>query len=686
VKYMIGVDVGGTFTDISLLNIDKGELSILKVKSTVKDPSRGIVSGIKDILDDKKIPHKEIGYLAHGTTVATNALIERKGAKTGLITTEGFEDLFEIGDQTRPDLYDYFKEKPEIFIPSGFNYGVEERLYSNGKVHKKLNKKQVKKVILELKEKGVESIAVCTLFSFVNPKHEKEIVEIIKDIFSEVYVSASHKILPEFREYPRLSTTALNAYLGPVMEEYVNNFRNSVKDMGIKVEPYVNQSNGSIISISETIDSPIKTAVSGPSAGVVAAEYISDLKDVDNIITFDMGGTSADVSLVENNEPVVSTERKINGFPVKVPMIDINTVGAGGGSIAWIDDGGALKVGPQSSGAEPGPACYQRGGMKPTVTDANVALGRLNPNYLLGGKMEIDYKLAVESINNDITKNSNMNVTEAASGIIDVVNSNMIRAIRVVSVEQGYDPREFSLVSFGGAGSLHACSIANELNINKIIIPYSPGIFSSIGLLVADIKYDFVNSKLMIANKDNIKDINKIFDKLVKQGNNKLSKEKIENDKREFILKIDARYLRQNYELQINLPKFPINKKILTEIKDKFHKEHENKYGYSDQEQPIEFINFRANAIGKTPTPTLIKKEIKENIGEPKPIEHRKVYYKKFGEYVKTPIYNRKDLNPGQKLIGPAIIEQMDTTILVKDSWNAKIDEYLNLTLVNRGG
>jgi len=683
---MIGVDVGGTFTDISLLNIDKGELSILKVKSTVKDPSRGIVSGIKDILDDKKIPHKEIGYLAHGTTVATNALIERKGAKTGLITTEGFEDLFEIGDQTRPDLYDYFKEKPEIFIPSGFNYGVEERLYSNGKVHKKLNKKQVKKVILELKEKGVESIAVCTLFSFVNPKHEKEIVEIIKDIFSEVYVSASHKILPEFREYPRLSTTALNAYLGPVMEEYVNNFRNSVKDMGIKVEPYVNQSNGSIISISETIDSPIKTAVSGPSAGVVAAEYISDLKDVDNIITFDMGGTSADVSLVENNEPVVSTERKINGFPVKVPMIDINTVGAGGGSIAWIDDGGALKVGPQSSGAEPGPACYQRGGMKPTVTDANVALGRLNPNYLLGGKMEIDYKLAVESINNDITKNSNMNVTEAASGIIDVVNSNMIRAIRVVSVEQGYDPREFSLVSFGGAGSLHACSIANELNINKIIIPYSPGIFSSIGLLVADIKYDFVNSKLMIANKDNIKDINKIFDKLVKQGNNKLSKEKIENDKREFILKIDARYLRQNYELQINLPKFPINKKILTEIKDKFHKEHENKYGYSDQEQPIEFINFRANAIGKTPTPTLIKKEIKENIGEPKPIEHRKVYYKKFGEYVKTPIYNRKDLNPGQKLIGPAIIEQMDTTILVKDSWNAKIDEYLNLTLVNRGG
>jgi len=682
---MIGVDVGGTFTDISLLNIDKGELSILKVKSTVKDPSIGIVSGIKDILEDNNIPHEDIGYLAHGTTVATNALIERKGAKTGLITTEGFEDLFEIGDQTRPDLYDYFKDKPEIFIPSGWNYGVEERLYSNGEVHKKLDKKQVKKVVSELKEKGAESIAVCTLFSFVNSKHEKEIVEIIKDIFSEVYVSASHKILPEFREYPRLSTTALNAYLGPVMEEYVNNFRNSVKDMGIKVEPYVNQSNGSIISISETIDSPIKTAVSGPSAGVVAADYISSLKGIDNIITFDMGGTSADVSLVENNEPVVSTERKINGFPVKVPMIDINTVGAGGGSIAWIDDGGALKVGPQSSGAEPGPACYQRGGMKPTVTDANVVLGRLNPNYLLGGKMEIDYNSAVESIKNELTNKSDMNVTEAASGIIDVVNSNMIRAIRVISVEQGYDPREFSLVSFGGAGSLHACSIADELNMNKIIIPYSPGIFSSIGLLVADIKYDFVNSKLMIANEVNIKDINDIFDNLVKQGNEKLNKEKIEDKNREFILKIDARYLRQNYELQINVSDIPINKEILKEIKNKFHREHEIKYGYSDQEQPIEFINFRVNAIGKTPTPSLIKKDIKENIGAPKPRDYRKVYYKKFGEYVNTTIYNRADLNPGQKLIGPAVIEQMDTTILVEDTWKAEIDEYLNLTLENKG-
>ncbi len=680
-KYMIGVDVGGTFTDISLLHIEKKELKTLKIRSTTDDPSLAIVEGIEEILKTNDVDYNQVVYLAHGTTVATNTLIERKGAKTALITTKGFKDLLEIGNQTRPSLYNYLKRKPEMPVPSGWNHEVCERLLYNGHVYTPLDEEEVKKVARKLKEKGAESVAVCTLFSYINPIHEQKIVEIVKGIHPDTYISASHRLVPEFREYSRMSTTVLNAYLGPVMKKYVNNFNKSMKDMGIKVEPYVTQSNGSIISISETVDSPIRTAVSGPSAGVIAAGYVARLCGIKNIITFDMGGTSTDVSLIENGEFVLSTDRMINGFPVKIPMIDIDTIGAGGGSVAWLDGGGALKVGPRSAGAKPGPAAYNKGGEEPTVTDANVVLGRLNPEYILGGRMEIRADLAEQSIENKLSSLTNMNLVETAAGIVAVVNSNMVRAIRVISVERGYDPREFVLVSFGGAGSLHACAVARELGIKKIIIPYLPGIFCSIGLLVADIKYDYVTSKIMLAERSNIEEINRIVGKMISKGKRMLDKEGIPETDREFILTIDARYKRQNYELQLTVPKKTLDETILENIKEQFHREHGKSYGYFNKEQPIELINYRVNAVGRTPKPDMPKYEINESLSPPIPQAKRHVYFDVNKEFGDCPIYSRDVFRAGHQITGPAIVEQMDTTILINPGWKADVDEYLNIKL-----
>ena len=464
-SYMIGVDVGGTFTDFSVFNQETGELFNYKDSSTPADPSRAIVKGVEDVLAIKQASPEEVSYLAHGTTVGTNALIEKKGCRLGLITTKGFKDLMEIGTQRRPSLYNLQTQKPYPLVPSGLNCTVTERIRYDGTVETPLDEEETRQVVRYLKAQGVAAIAVCTLFSFINPVHELRIEEIIHEEFPEAYVTVSSKLAPEFREFSRMSTTVMNSYLGPVMERYVNNFRDSIAGLGIQVEPYVTQSNGSIISIKETIDCPIKTALSGPSAGVIAAAYIGKQCGSDKIITFDMGGTSADISLIENYTPQVSNERYVEGYPARIPMINIITIGAGGGSIAKIDDGGALKVGPKSAGATPGPACYMRGGEDPCVTDANIVLGKLNQKKILGGRMDVDIELAKKAIREKICDKSDLDLNRAANGIITVVNSNMVRAIRSVSVEKGYDVREFSLMAFGGAGPLHACEVAKELGM-----------------------------------------------------------------------------------------------------------------------------------------------------------------------------------------------------------------------------
>ncbi|HCX50778.1 MAG TPA: hydantoin utilization protein A [Bacillus sp. (in: Bacteria)] len=683
--YMVGVDVGGTFTDITLVNSKNGEIRNHKVSSTPDDPSRAIMLGIKEILEMNQVNVQDVHYLAHGTTVATNALIERKGAVTGLIVTEGFRDLLEIGRQTRPSLYNFFAEKPEPIIPGNLRFEVKERLLANGEVYRMVDETSLYQAVHELKEKGVQSIAVCFLFSYLNPEHEKKAVEVIKEHFPEVYVSASHDIVPEFREYSRLSTTTLNAYLGPVMKTYMENFLNSVKEYGIPVDPYITQSNGGIISIHESVSSPLRTAVSGPAAGVVAAKNLAELTGFKNMITFDMGGTSADFSLIENGEPKISMDREIEGFPARIPMLDIHACGAGGGSIAYIDKGGALKVGPESAGSTPGPASYGRGGTRPTVTDANVLLGRLNPKEILGGRMSLDIEAAKDAIKEHICDQSGLTLEEATAGIIAVVNANMSRSIRLISIQKGHDPRDFTLVSFGGAGGLHCSALAKELNIPRVLIPPSAGTFCSLGLLVTDVRTDYVSSSLLEASPQNMGFVAEQFEALKREGIKLLDKENIPEEKRKYELVIDMRFKGQNYEIPIPAEWDELTQFGFTSLHERFIRQHEKIYGYAKKDGILEFVNYRLTAVGELEKATFKKDE--KTLSSPKPREIRQVYFSEVENpgYYETQIFARNDLAPGNKIQGPLIVEQMDTTILVLPKQSMKVDEYGNLIIDTLG-
>lgn len=652
-----------------------------KDSSTPDDPSRAIVKGVQDVLNIKGAAAKEVKYLAHGTTVGTNALIEKKGARMGLITTKGFKDLMEIGTQRRPSLYDLRAQKPVQLIPSGLNCEVPERILFNGDVETELDEEETRNVIRYLKAKNVSSIAVCTLFSFINPKHEARIKELIGEEFPEAYVTISSELTPEFREYSRMSTTVLNSYLGPVMKKYVHNFRESIRGLGVEVEPYITQSNGSIISIKETIDCPIKCAVSGPSAGAVAASFIGRQCGADKVITFDMGGTSADITLIENYTPQVSNEREVEGYPCRIPMINIITIGAGGGSIAQIDEGGALKVGPESAGATPGPACYKRGGENPCVTDANIVLGKLNQKKILGGRMDVDLSLARKAMKEKICAKSELDIKKAANGIITVVNSNMVRAVRSVSVEKGYDVREFTLMAFGGAGPLHACEVAKDLGIKKVIIPPHPGTLCSLGLLLADTKFDMSRTLILDGTADHLETVNEQFAGMVAQGTEALDREGVPVDRRRFEFSIDMRYQRQNFEINIPVASGKMDAKALVDAIAAFHAEHQRSYGYCNERAAVQFVSYRASAIGTIDKPEVAARELRPDAALPVPVEVRDVLFQGEEEYIPTPVYQRFDFVPGQTAKGPCICEQMDTTLVVPKDWTIHVDGYDNLLI-----
>ena len=538
-SYKIGVDVGGTFTDVCMFDQDTGKVFVYKLPSTPADPSEAIGKGVKDILDLYDVSPADVSAMVHGTTVATNATLERKGARTAIITTKGFRDLIELARQTRASLYDVQVEKPVPIIYRNMRREVDERIMADGSVFKALDVSEVEKLVEELKAENVEAYAVCLLHSYINPVHEKKIKEIILEKDPGAYVSISSEVLPEIREYERMTTTALNSYIGPKVGIYAKLFKKRVKDMGMDLTPYINQSNGGLMSIETTFDNPIRTALSGPAAGVSGANYIAKLIGVKNLITFDMGGTSTDVSLIENNQPRLTTAKAIAEFPVKVPMTDVTAVGAGGGSIAWIDNGGMMKVGPESAGAVPGPVSYMRGGQLPTVTDANVVLHRLNPEVILGGRMKIDEEGARKAIEEKLAGPLGMSVLDAARGIVTVVNSNMARAIRVVSVERGYDPREFVLMAFGGAGALHAVNVAKDMGVHKVLIPSNPGILCAVGLLVSDIRSDYVKTSISNFVPENIARMNANFKELTDKGDAWLNAEKISEERKVIIRHAD---------------------------------------------------------------------------------------------------------------------------------------------------
>jgi N-methylhydantoinase A len=654
-------------------------LEVWKVSSTPEDPSLGIARGIQQALERVGATAADITFLGHGTTVGTNALIVLGGAVTALVTTDGFRDLLEIGRQKRPDLYDLNADKPEPLVPRDLRYEVAERVRHDGTVEVALDEDGLRAVAHELKAKGVQAVAVSFLYGFIRPEHERRAVEILRKELSGVFVCASHQVAPEFREYERTSTTAVNAYLGPIMRTYIDRLKDRFSDMGVRVAPQLTQSNGGIIGFAAAAALPVRSVLSGPSTGVVAAQEIGRAAGVKDIITFDMGGTSSDVALLSNLECRMTSEATAHGYPIKAPMLDIHAVGAGGGSIAYVDSGGLLKVGPRSAGASPGPVCYGRGNLEPTVTDANVVLQTLNPTHLLGGRLPIDQALARSSIA-ALAERLNLDVLATASGILSVVTANMARAIRVISVQRGYDPRDYTLVPFGGAGPLHAARLARELEMPRILVPHTPGALCATGLLLTDLRADFARSRVLRLEEKNMPFLTEAFRDLAIEANEWFEAERVAPTSRRYKRTVDMRYEGQNYELSIALGGEP-SSNTLEKLWSDFAAAHQRLYGFVAEADPVQIVACRIEVIGLVDKAQIQPRASATSDASVAIGSMRDVYFPEARDFVSTPIYARELLEPGHSFLGPAVVEQMDATTLVLSSMRAHVESNLNLIL-----
>jgi N-methylhydantoinase A len=674
----IGVDVGGTFTDLALWDDARGALAVFKLPSVSHDPAQGILDGLQTLVAREAVAPADLTSVAHGTTVATNALLEGKGARTGLVTTRGFRDLLEIARQKRPHLYDLQADKPPSLVPRFLRREVGERLAWDGTTVEKLALDDVRDALDALRADAVEALAVCFLYSFVDATHERRVAEEIRTRCPGVFVSLSADVSPEFREYERLSTTVINAYLGPLVSRYLQRFGDAIGRLGVRHPPYVNQSNGGIISLTAAAEQPVRTLLSGPSAGVMGAAWVSAAAGVGSIITFDMGGTSTDVARVEAGQPVIGPQRTVAGYPVRIPSLEIETVGAGGGSIAWVDSGGALRVGPRSAGAHPGPACYGRGGTAPTVTDANVVLGRLSPTQLLDGRMALQRKLAEAAIAG-LAEDLGASTTDAARGVLSVVQTNMLGAIRVVSVRKGYDPRAYTLVAFGGAGPLHAAALARDLGIRRVLVPPAPGILCALGLLVAPLRLDLVRTRVVLLGTTTGAELTQAFEDLERQASAWLDHEAVPPHRRRLARAFDMRYVGQNFELTVT-PPAGIAALDVVALRDAFLREHERVYGYAAPDEPVQIVAVRLGAFGDREVPAMpaLPAAATADPTEARSGE-RAVYFEDAGGFRTTPIYRRERLRAGHRLAGPAIVEQMDSTVVVLGGQEAWVDERANL-------
>ena len=683
-RWRVGVDSGGTFTDVCLFDEEQGRVEVWKVPSTPDDPSRGIADGVEQgmrrVAPDAARPAEPIVYFGHGTTVATNALIQHRGVKTGLITTDGFRDLLEIGRQKRPDLYDLQADKPLTLVPRDLRLEVPERVTHTGQVDVPLDEAKMRAAARALKAAGVKAVAVSFLYGFIRPEHEQRAMEILREEMPDVFISAGHEIAPEFREYERLSTVVLNAYLGPVMAHYIEALSPRLDSLGMTATPHLTQSNGGVIGFATAARMPVRTVLSGPSTGVVGAQAVGALAGFLDLITFDMGGTSTDVALLQGGRCRLATEATVHGYPIKVPMLDIHTVGAGGGSIAYIDAGGLLKVGPRSCGADPGPVCYEKGNNEPAVTDANVVLQTLNPQYLLGGRMMIRHNLAREAIERLATK-LGLGVMETAQGIISVVTANMARAIRVISVQRGHDPRDYTLMAFGGAGPLHAARLAKELEIGRVLVPRNPGILCAMGLLLTDLRADFAATRLVRADARSAPVVAEAFAGLARSAEAWFAQEGIAPAERRSVRIADMRYHGQNYELAVPVPDGPITTATVEALVTSFAEAHRQRYGFAAEGDPVELVTLRLEAVGTVAKAELLAYPEASPDAAKAITGRRPVWLPEAGDFVETPIYERDALKPGNRFTGPAIVEQMDATTLVPPGMTARVDRWLNLIL-----
>ena len=677
--YRLGVDVGGTFTDLVLHDTETDRLEFGKTPTTPANQALGVAEGVNQLIERLNVSAEAIKFFIHGTTVATNTLLERKGALTALVVTEGFRDVLQIGRQDRPSLYNWRMQRPPPLVPRRLRSEVPERVLHTGEVLRPLKDGALEDVARRLKDLGVESVAVCLLHSYANPSHEQAIAAALRKALPDAAVSLSYDVIPEFREYERMSTTVINAYVAPVMGRYLGELRRSIADAGIGSEVHVMQSNGGTMSAEVATEKPVHTILSGPAAGVIGSVAIANQAAQPNSISVDMGGTSFDVSLCYKGEVRRTRDSEIDRLPVKVPMVDIHTLGAGGGSIAWIDPGGALRVGPQSAGAEPGPACYGRGGEEPTVTDANLVLGRSSPESFLAGRLALDADKALQAVHDRIAGPLNMSVEEAAEGIVRVVNAGMIKGIRVVSVAKGYDPREFCLVAFGGAGPLHAAELADELDIPRVLVPIAPGVTSALGLLMADLRTDLVRTVLRSSDVVEPEELSALYSEMEDEAIEWMRREGMARDAVTLVRMADVRYLGQGFELEVPMAADRLDAAELGQVYERFHDEHDRLYGYARRENPMEIVNLRVTALTELPRPKLEAAAGRSADARTALTGQRQVYFR--NEPMNSDIYDRDRLGQGNVFSGPAIVEQLDSTTVVWPGQRASVDALGNLIL-----
>jgi len=688
---IIGVDVGGTFTDIIYCDMAFGEIAIHKVSTTPDDPSRAIIEGITEICSQNNVDLGSIDFVLHGSTTATNAVLENKGARTGMVTNKGFRDIVHIARHQRVEHYSIMQELPwqnRPLVQRRHRKVVKGRLVPpHGEVLEPLDKSDIIAAAKALKEDGVESVAVCFLFSYLNPLHEEEAKEILERELPGVFITTSSSVSPQFREFERFTTSLLCAFVGPKMRTYINKLDESMRSIGLNADLRIMTSNGGIATPTMVSEKPVMTLLSGVAAGVLGGALVGGLSGRKKLITFDIGGTSADIGIVVNGRYAETDPRStsIAGFPLLMPMIDVHTIGAGGGSIAYVDHGGAFRVGPRSAGAVPGPAAYGRKGNQPTVTDANVVLGRLDKDDDLAGSLKLD-GIAADQVISELAISLGMEKLDTAEGILTVINSNMANAIRSRTVQKGLDPREFALVAFGGAGPLHGAEVAMMLGIPEVIIPPYPGITSAMGLLTTDLKYDTIRTQFQVSSDINLTRINFDLAEMKKQLSVQFTSDHLDTNKCHFESNADMRYVGQGYELKIPIPDRPINELDLTYLWELFHKAHEQEYGHSFPNNIIEIVNIRVTGIGVMPKIETLKAPVGGTMKQAL-IKSGQCMFRVDNKLkpLETAFYHRHLLPVDEVFFGPAIILQKDSTTVIPPGWRVINDEVGNLILTLKG-
>ncbi|MCC6187544.1 MAG: hydantoinase/oxoprolinase family protein [Anaerolineales bacterium] len=682
--YRVGIDIGGTFTDGAVVG-PGGAIDIFKDRSTPSDPSRGVFNVLRKAAAHYGLPPRDFlgqtELLVLGTTVATNTMLQHRGAATGLITTSGFRDSLELRRGFKPDIWDLAPQRPPVIVPRYRRLGVQQRMDYQGQVLTPLDEDDARRVIRQLRAGGVESIAICLLFSYVNDAHEQRLKEMIAEEFPDVYVAVSSEVLRQVREYERTSTTVVNAYVGPAVKRYLADLRRGLGADGLNNEFLVMQSNGGMMTIAFASQHAVNAVLSGPSAGAIGGLFWARTLDEPNLIVVDMGGTSFDVTLLNAGHYEMTTEGEVGGYRVALPMIDIHTIGAGGGSIASLDDGGLLRVGPQSAGAMPGPACYGQGGLEPTVTDANLLLGYLSADYFLGGQIQLDLEAATQAVKTRIADPLKLDVVEAAHGIYKLTNANMADAIRVMSIQKGHDPRSFAMIAAGGAGPAHAARLAQSVDLPRVIVPKAASVFCALGMLESDLKHDYVYTFWDFLSKIDLQRLNSEFERLEAEGRTALLAEGTAPEAIRIERSMDMRYAGQHHEVTVPVPTHHLTAADVPEIARRFHEAHQRLFMYHEPNAEIETANVRLMAIGEVAKPELsrLRADGADACVARKGV--RPVYFEENDGFAETPVYDGAQLRPGMCFVGPAIIEDITTTTVLIPDWKCSVDVFGNLIL-----